>query len=87
MTFTPIGSLVLVKKIAKPAPKEGEFFIPNPKEERILQMEIVKIGTKDIPAEIVPGKIVLTDFHGMEIQIEDEKHYLLEVEHVLAVIE
>jgi len=86
--FNPIGSLLLVQAV-KPAKEVdvGGIIIPGSMQEgKLKRAKVIKVGTKDIPAEIVPECIILTDYLGGEIKIDGESFYLLEAEHALAVV-
>lgn len=82
----PVGARIIIKEVVAKESLQGGIYVGKT-QENIKRGEVLLVGTKDIPEEIQPGKIVLVDYLGGAIDFEGTKVYLLDVEHVVAVIE
>ena len=86
-TLTPVGNLVLIKLVEEKDVKQGGIYLPSGAANGPKKAQVVAVGKKDIPAEVKVGATVLIDYAGGEVLVDGVKHYLLNVEHVLAVVE
>lgn len=86
-SIKPLGQLILVKPIEATAQELGGILIPASAQTGLKKSVIVALGTKNMPAELVVGSTVLTQYAGFEVKIEGVKHCLLNLEDILGVVE
>ena len=89
MKIKPIGSILLIKPIEAPKGDVllGGIHVPANLQTKgeVKRVEVVAIGTKDIPSEIQVGSIILAAYLGTAVTVDGQKLNLLSIDDVIAV--
>lgn len=87
MKIKPLGNRVLLKPIEAEEKTKSGLYIPDSAKEKPLQAEVIAIGDgKDIKVK-VGDKVIHESYAGSEIKINGEKHLIMDVKDILAIIE
>ena len=90
MAIKPIGERVLIKPVKQGEKTKGGLYIPDTAKEEKKEGVIVAVGTnkegKELPLK--PGDLVLYGgYNSEEIEINGEKHIIVEFKDVIAKFE
>lgn len=94
MRVRPLRDKVLVKRIVEEEQKVGGIIIPATAKEKPQQGEVIAVGPggmskdgKRIPLEVKEGdKVLLEEYSGTEITIDDEEYVFADADDILAVL-
>ena len=90
MKLKPLGNRVLLKPILAEEKTKSGIYIPESAKEKPVEAEVVAVGNgKDVvESGIKPGnKVIHESYGGSEVKINGEKHILMEIKDVLAIVE
>ncbi|MBN2457571.1 co-chaperone GroES [Candidatus Woesearchaeota archaeon] len=87
MKLRPLGNRVLIKPIEAEERTKSGLYIPDTAKEKPLQAKVVAVGDgKDM--KVKAGDIVIYEsYGGSEVKINGEKHIIMDVKDILAVVE
>jgi len=91
----PLGDRVLVQPVEEKELKKGGVIIPDTAKEKPTEGIVRAVGTgkrdeeeKKIPIEVKEGdRVMITNFGGTEIRLDDKDYKILNCEDVLAILE
>ena len=87
MKIKPLGNRVLLKLIEAEEKTKSGLYIPDSAKEKPLQAKVIAVGDGD-KVKVKPGQTVIYEsFGGSEIKINNEKHLIMDVKDILAVVE
>jgi chaperonin GroES len=87
MKIVPLGNRVLIKPLEAEEKTKSGIYIPDTAKEKPLQALVVAIGDgKDIKVK-EGDKVIYESFGGSEVQIKGEKHLIMDVKDILAIVE
>ncbi len=87
MKIKPLGNRVLLKPIEAEERTKSGLYIPESAKEKPLQAEVIAVGDGDL-VKVKPGQTVIHEsYGGSEIKIDGEKHLIMDVKDILAVVE
>ncbi len=90
----PLGTRVLVKRLAGDETSAGGIIIPDTAKEKPQEAEVVSLGTgKNEDGEIVEfsvkagDRVLISKYGGTDIKIEGAEHLILSESDILAIME
>jgi chaperonin GroES len=87
MKIKPLGNRVLLKPMEAEEKTKSGIYIPDSAKEKPLQAEVVAVGDgKDVHVK-VGDKVIYESFGGSEVKVNGEKHIIMDVKDVLAIVE
>lgn len=87
MNIKPLGNRVLLKPIEAEQKTKSGLYIPDSAKEKPLQATVIAVGDGD-KVKVKPGQTVIYEsFGGSELKINNEKHLIMDVKDILAVVE
>lgn len=87
MKIKPLGDRVLIKPKDTEEKTKSGIYIPESAKEKTLEGEIVAVGDgKDIKVK-VGDRVIYESFGGTEVQVNNEKHLIMEMKDVLAILQ
>lgn len=89
MRIRPLGDRVVIKRVEAEEKTASGIVLPGQAKEKPLIAEVVEIPTK--PSEgfelKVGDKVIFKQYSGSEIKLNQETYTVIDVEHILAVVE
>ncbi|GIU69579.1 MAG: co-chaperone GroES [Candidatus Woesearchaeota archaeon] len=90
MKIIPLGERVLIKQLKKEEKTKGGIYIPESAKEERKEGEVIAVGHfkdgKELPLK--PGdRVIYGGYSSEEIEIDDEKHLIIDYKDILAKIE
>ncbi len=87
MKIKPLGNRVLLKPIEAEEKTKSGLYIPDSAKEKPLQAKVIAVGDgKDLKVK-VGDRVIYESFGGSEIKINNEKHLIMDVKDILAIVE
>ena len=87
MNIKPLGNRVLLRPIEGEEKTKSGLYIPDSAKEKPLQATVIAVGDGD-KVKVKTGQIVIYEsFGGSELKINNEKHLIMDVKDILAVVE
>ena len=87
MNIKPLGNRVLLKPIEAEQKTKSGLYIPDSAKEKPLQARVIAVGNGD-KVKVKPGQTVIYEsFGGSELKINNEKHLIMDVKDILAIVE
>jgi len=91
----PLAGRVLVEPAEEKETVNGGIIIPETAKEKPSEGRVVALGTgkrdekgNKIPFEVKPGdRVLLSKYGGTELELNDKKYKVLDVDDILAVVE
>jgi chaperonin GroES len=87
MKFKPIGERVLAKPVEREETTASGIFLPDTAKEKPQTAKVVAIGDGRNGGVVEGSVIVYAKFSGTEIELDSEKHLILDSEDLLGIIE
>lgn len=94
MIFCPLGSRVLIRRVAADAKSAGGILIPDNTKEKPQEGEIVAVGSGEfesgafVPTVTKPGdRVLFGKWAGLEVKIDGENLLIMKESDVLGVLE
>lgn len=93
-TVQPFGDRVLCRRVPAEDKEIGGIIIPDAAQKKPQKAIVVAVGPgkmlesgKVIPLSVVPGmKVLLPEYGGSEVKIDDVDHLMIREEEIMAVI-
>jgi len=87
MKIKPLGNRALLKPLEIEEKTKSGLYIPESAKENLLQAEVIAVGDgKDVKVK-VGDRVIYESFGGSEIKISEQKHIIIDVKDILAVVE
>jgi chaperonin GroES len=87
MKFTPIGERVLAKPVEREETTVSGIVLPDTAKEKPQTAEVVAVGDS-VNGGVEKGSVVVhARFSGTEIELDGEKHLILDADDLLGIIE
>lgn len=94
LSFKPLGSRVLVKRLAQEETLKGGIILPDSAKKKQESAEVVAVGPGTTTAEgkLIPipvrigDKILMDKYSGQEVTIEDEEFVIIRSDDIIAII-
>jgi chaperonin GroES len=94
MKIQPLGERVLVEPIKEDSQVKGGIIIPDTAKEKPQQGKVIALGTgkldddgKKIPFNVKKGdKVLMPQYGGQQIKIDDKEYQIMREDDILAVI-
>lgn len=78
---------MLVSQVEETEKQVGGLFVPSSAQNSgTLRANVVAVGNKDIPEDIVVGAIVLVPYLASPIVMDGKKVYIMSVEDIIGVV-
>jgi chaperonin GroES len=95
MKIQPLGERVLVEPIKEDKQVKGGIIIPDTAKEKPQQGKVIALGTgkldddgKKIPFNVKKGdKVLMPQYGGQQIKIDDKEYQIMREDDILAVID
>ncbi|HDP73391.1 MAG TPA: co-chaperone GroES [Candidatus Woesearchaeota archaeon] len=94
MKMRILGPRALIKPTKKEEKTKGGIYLPDTADEEKKEGTVVAVGKyddkdrKDMPFPVKPGdKVIFGGFSEKELMIDGEKHLIVDVKDVMAVLE
>jgi chaperonin GroES len=87
MKIKPLGNRVLLKPIEAEEKTKSGLYIPDSAKEKPLQAEVIAVGDGELIKVKVGQRVIYESYGGSEIKIDNEKHMLMDIKDILAIIE
>ncbi|TSA51565.1 co-chaperone GroES [archaeon] len=89
MKIKPLGKRILAKKIEQEERKTaGGIVLPeSAKSDKVVHAKVLELGTDEKFTVEKGNEIIVSNFAGTEIEVDDEKFLLVKETDILAVIE
>lgn len=87
MKFTPIGERVLAKPVEREETTASGIVLPDTAKEKPQTAKVVAVG-ESVNGGVEKGSVVVfARFSGTEIELDSEKHLILDADDLLGIIE
>ena len=90
MKIKPLTDKVLIKPKSSEEKTSGGIYIPDSAKEKTQEGTVIGVGKnkdgKDLPLK-EGDKVIFESYGGTEIKINNEKHLVMDIKDILAVIE
>jgi len=90
MNIKPLGIRVLAKKLEEEEERRtaGGIVLPDSaKSDKVVRAKVIAVGTNDKIEVKVGDEIVVSNYAGTEIEVDEDKLILVKSTDILAVIE
>ena len=88
MKIRPLGNRVLLKPTEAEEKTKGGLYIPDSAKEKPLQADVIAVGDGELVKSLKVGqKVIYENYGGSEIKIDGQKHMLMDIKDILAVVE
>ena len=86
MQIKPLGNRILLKPIEAEEKTKSGLYIPDSAKEKPLTAKVIAVGSGEL-IKVKPGqKVIYESFGGSEIKIKGDKHLLIDIKDILAVV-
>jgi len=87
MKIKPLGNRVLLRPLEAEEKTKSGIYIPDSAKEKPLEAKVIAVGDGEL-IKVKPGdKVIYESFGGSEIKINGEKHIIMDVKDILAIVE
>ena len=87
MKIRPLGNRVLLKPIEAETRTKSGLYIPESAKEKPLQAEVLAVGEGELVKVKVGDKVIHESYGGSEVNINGEKHIIMDIKDILAIVE
>ena len=87
MKFKPLGARVMVRPVEREQTTEAGIVLPDTAKEKPQSAEVVAVGAHEDVKVSVGDVVVLRKYSGTEVELDGEKHRIVDAENILGVIE
>jgi chaperonin GroES len=88
MNIKPLGNRLLIKPIVEEKKTESGIVLPDSAKEKPQRALVIEVGSLEDDYDINKGdKVIFAKFAGTEIEMNDEKHIIIDVDDILAKVE
>ena len=87
MKFKPLGARVMVRPVEREQTTESGIVLPDTATEKPQSAEVVAVGAHEDVKVSVGDVVVLRKYSGTEVELDGEKHRIVDAENILGVIE
>ena len=87
MKFKPLGARVMVRPVEREQTTESGIVLPDTAKEKPQSAEVVAVGAHEDVKVSVGDMVVLRKYSGTEVELDGEKHRIVDAENILGVIE
>lgn len=89
MKIKPIGERVVIKRVEAEEKTASGIVLPGQAKEKPQIAEVVEVPAKsegDFPIN-VGDKVIFKQYSGTEVKLQNETYTVIDLEHILAVVE
>ncbi len=87
MKLKPLGERALVKMIESEEQTASGIVLPDTARQKPQTAEVVAVGTSEEVKVRVGDVVVLANYSGTEVKIENEEHLIVDADDILGVVE
>lgn len=86
INIKPLGERVVVKPIEEQNKSLGSILLPEKTKEKSNQGEVIAVGKLEKEELKVGNKVLYSKYSGTEIEFDNQKYLILEINDILAII-
>lgn len=87
MKIRPIGERVVIKKLEAEQKTASGIVLPGSAQEKPQFAEVIEVPNGDDLKIKVGDKVIYKQYSGTEVKLEEVSYIVIDLEHILAVVE